>query len=91
MLEIIANGVLENKNFNKLEVPNALYGLKYAASSANQIKPFTDKFKKILDLDLDDQNLNTNGSAIDLLSCEFFALIFLIKIKQNLILFSLYH
>lgn len=71
MLDIIANGVLENRNINRLEVPNALNGLKIATSSINKIKPFTDKFREILDLDDQNLDLNTNGSAIDLLSCKY--------------------
>ena len=68
MLDIISNGVLENRNINRHEVPTALSGLKIATSSMNKVKPFLDRFSEILDLD--DQNLNTNGSAIDLLSCK---------------------
>lgn len=73
MLDIISNGVLENRNINRQEVPNALNGLKIAISSMHHIKPFTDKFNEILDLE--DQNMNLNGSAIDLLACKYQKLI----------------
>ena len=72
MLDIISNGVLENKSITRLEVPNALAGLRIATASMHKTKPFLDKFKELLDLN-DNENLNelnTNGSAIDLLSCK---------------------
>lgn len=69
MLDIISNGVLENRNISRHDVPSAMSGLKVATSSMHKVKPFLDRFREILDLD--DQNLDFNGNAIDLLSCEY--------------------
>jgi len=67
MLEIISNGVLENRNINRQEIPSALIGLKTATSSIDKVKPFLDKLKVILDSDDEDFDLNANGTAIDLI------------------------
>lgn len=80
MLDIISNGVLENQTnkINRSEVPNALSGLKFATESIPKVKPFINKFTEILNLDDQLLDLDTNGSAIDLLSCKF-TLILVIK------------
>ena len=70
MLDIISNGVLENRNINRYDVPNALSGLRTATASMSKVKPFIDRFNELLDLGDQALDLNTNGNAIDLLSCK---------------------